>query len=80
MSSNTYPPALRSVLKAAPCLVMCLAASTVFWIYNYSLLRHAHDRVPRPSYKYLPSELGRPAWSTTCVCATTPTAAATTGC
>lgn len=50
--SGTYPPALRSVLKAVPCLVMCMASSYVFWIATYAFLRHEHDHVPKFSFKY----------------------------
>lgn len=50
--SGTYPPALRSMFKAVPCLVMCMTASTVWWIATYAMLKHPHDHVPRFSYKY----------------------------
>lgn len=48
--SGTYPPALRSMFKAVPCLVMCYAASYVFWIATYAFLRHEHDHVPKFSF------------------------------
>ena len=68
MSSTTYPPALRSIFKAVPCLVMCVAASTVFWIYNYAVVRHPHDHAPRPSYKYPAFKQDQLGSSTTSVC------------
>ncbi len=47
---SAYPPALRSMLKAVPCLVMCLTACTVTWCYIHGLSRHAQDHVPNHSY------------------------------
>ena len=49
---STYPVALRSVLKAAPCLTMCTGACYLTWMYMHGLSRHAQDHVPRHSYKY----------------------------
>ena len=48
---SAYPPALRSMLKAVPCLVMCLAASTLTWCYLHGLARHSQDHVPKFSYR-----------------------------
>lgn len=48
---SAYPPALRSMLKAVPCLVMCFAASTFTWCYLHGLARHSQDHVPRHSYR-----------------------------
>lgn len=47
-----YPPALRTVLKAVPCLLMCFGMSAISWMYLHGLARHSQDHVPRMSYKY----------------------------
>lgn len=48
---SAYPPALRSMLKAVPCLVMCLTACTVTWSYMHGVNRHSQDHVPKHSYR-----------------------------
>lgn len=58
--SGAYPPALRSMLKAVPCLVMCLSASYVWWIVTYAFIKHPHDHIPRFSYKYPTFYIDRP--------------------
>lgn len=60
--SGTYPPALRSVLKAVPCLVMCMASSYVFWIATYAFVRHEHDHVPKFSFRYCLLNIVQPKW------------------
>ena len=49
---GAYPAPLRSVLKAAPCIIMAMTASYVFWIAQYAYMRHTHDHVPKFTFKY----------------------------
>lgn len=54
---STYPVALRSALKAAPCLLMCMGMSTIVWLYMHGLNRHSQDHVPKHSFKYFPNNI-----------------------
>lgn len=49
---SSYPVGLRSVLKAAPCVMMAFGTSFVFYMYQYAALHHLNDRIPKPSFKY----------------------------
>ena len=49
---SAYPPVLKTVLTAAPCILMCLGMSTLTYAYMHGLLRHAQDHVPKHSYRY----------------------------
>lgn len=49
---SAYPPALKTVLKAVPCILMCLGMSTLTWAYMHGVLRHSQDHVPKHSYRY----------------------------
>jgi hypothetical protein len=44
---SAYPSALASVLKAAPCLVMCVYANYVFYVAMHGFARHSQDHVPK---------------------------------
>ena len=48
---SAYPPALQSVLKAAPCVVMSFYASYVFYIVMHGVARHSQDHVPKFFYR-----------------------------
>jgi hypothetical protein len=48
---SAYPPALQSVLKAAPCIVMAFYASYVFYVAMHGIARHSQDHVPKFSYR-----------------------------
>lgn len=48
---GAYPVPLRSVLKAAPCVIMAMTASYVFWIAQYAYIRHTHDHIPKFTFK-----------------------------
>jgi hypothetical protein len=49
---SAYPPALKTVLKAVPCILMCLGMSTLTWAYMHGIMRHSQDHVPKHSYRY----------------------------
>lgn len=49
---SAYPPALKTVLKAVPCILMCLGMSTLTWAYMHGVMRHSQDHVPKHSYRY----------------------------
>jgi hypothetical protein len=49
---SSYPPALKTVNKAVPCILMCLGMSTLTWAYIHGVMRHAQDHVPKHSYRY----------------------------
>jgi hypothetical protein len=49
---SSYPPALKTVLKAFPCCLMCFTASTVAYMYVHGIVRHSQDHVPKHTYKY----------------------------
>lgn len=61
--SGAYPPAIRSLLKGVPCIVMCMSAGTVFWIVNYIIIKHPHDHVPKYSFTYTSLYPDPPKWS-----------------
>ena len=46
-----YPPALQSMLKAAPCIVMSFYASYVFYMFMHGVSRHSQDHVPKFIYR-----------------------------
>ena len=48
---SAYPPALQSVLKAAPCLVMSFYASYVFYMVMHGVIRRPQDHVPKFIYR-----------------------------
>ncbi len=48
---SAYPPALQSVLKAAPCLVMSFYASYVFYMVMHGMVRRPQDHVPKFTYR-----------------------------
>lgn len=48
---SAYPPALQSILKAAPCVVMSFYASYVFYMVMHGLARHSQDHVPKFTYR-----------------------------
>ena len=48
---SAYPPALQSVLKAAPCVVMSFYASYVFYMVMHGMARHSQDHVPKFSFR-----------------------------
>lgn len=50
---SAYPPALKTVLKAVPCILMCLGMSTITWVYMHGLVRHSQDHAPKHSYRYI---------------------------
>lgn len=49
---SSYPVGLRSVLKGAPSVLMLFTTSTIFYLFQYAILHHNHDRIPKPSFKY----------------------------
>lgn len=49
---SAYPPALKTVLKAVPCILMCLGMSTLTWAYMHGVMRHSQDHVPKQSFRY----------------------------
>lgn len=49
---SAYPPALKTVLKAVPCMLMCLGMSTLTWAYIHGIMRHSQDHVPKQSFRY----------------------------
>lgn len=49
--SGQYPAGLRSVLKGAPCILMCMSASYIFWLANYAFIKHEHDHLPKFSFR-----------------------------
>lgn len=61
--SGAYPPAIRSLLKGVPCIVMCMTAGAVFWVANYVIIKHPHDHVPKFSFTYHLLNQGQPRWS-----------------
>lgn len=48
---SAYPPALQSVLKAAPCLVMSFYASYVFYMVMHGMTRRPQDHIPKFSFR-----------------------------
>ena len=48
---SAYPPALASVLKAAPCVVMSFYASYVFYVVMHGMSRHSQDHVPKFAFR-----------------------------
>ena len=46
-----YPPALQSVLKAAPCVVMSFYASYVFYMVMHGMTRRPQDHVPKFAFR-----------------------------
>lgn len=50
---SSYPPALKTVNKAVPCILMCLGFSTLTWMYMHGIMRHSQDHVPKHTYRYL---------------------------
>ena len=48
---SAYPPALQSVLKAAPCIVMSFYASYLFYMVMHGITRRPQDHVPKFSYR-----------------------------
>jgi hypothetical protein len=50
---SSYPPALKTVFKAVPCILMCTGMSTLTWMYMHGMARHSHDHVLKHSYRYL---------------------------
>jgi hypothetical protein len=48
---SAYPPALQSVLKAAPCIVMSFYASYVFYMIMHGMTRRPQDHVPKFNYR-----------------------------
>ena len=58
---SSYPPALKTVNKAVPCILMCLGFSTLTWMYMHGVMRHSQDHVPKHTYRYFSLYLDRPA-------------------
>ena len=50
-NTQTYPVQVRSLLKGAPCILMCLTTTFLFWWATYIFVKHEHDHVPKFSYK-----------------------------
>ena len=50
---SAYPPALKTVLKAVPCIMMCMGMTTITYLYMHGLMRHSQDHVPKHTYRYL---------------------------
>jgi hypothetical protein len=48
---SAYPPALQSILKAAPCVVMSFYASYVFYMVMHGIIRRPQDHVPKFTYR-----------------------------
>lgn len=48
---SAYPPALRSVLKAAPSVMMLFASSFLFGWAHYAVISHPNDHVPRYHFR-----------------------------
>ncbi len=48
---SAYPPALQSILKAAPCIVMSFYASYVFYMVMHGMVRRPQDHVPKFTYR-----------------------------
>ena len=48
---SAYPPALQSILKAAPCVVMSFYASYVFYMVMHGMVRRPQDHVPKFSFR-----------------------------
>lgn len=48
---SAYPPALQSILKAAPCVVMSFYASYVFYMVMHGMARRPQDHVPKFTYR-----------------------------
>lgn len=48
---SAYPPALQSILKAAPCVVMSFYASYVFYMVMHGMSRRPQDHVPKFAYR-----------------------------
>ena len=55
---STYPPALRSIMKGVPAILIVTGFSYLGWIYMYSLIRHSQDHPPKHSYKSTKFEKG----------------------
>ncbi len=49
---SSYPPVLKTVNKAVPCILMCLGMSTITWLYMHGVMRHSQDHVPKHTYRY----------------------------
>lgn len=49
---STYPPALRTVLKAVPAIVLGFGFTYLTWMYLNGITRHSQDHVPKFSFKY----------------------------
>ena len=48
---SAYPPALQSILKAAPCVTMSFYASYVFYMVMHGIIRRPQDHVPKFTYR-----------------------------
>lgn len=48
---SAYPPALASILKGAPCIVMSFYASYVFYMVMHGMIRRPQDHVPKFTYR-----------------------------
>ena len=48
---SAYPPALQSILKGAPCIVMSFYASYVFYMVMHGMIRRPQDHVPKFTYR-----------------------------
>lgn len=48
---SAYPPALQTILKAAPCITMSFYASYVFYCVMHGIARHSQDHVPKFSFR-----------------------------
>lgn len=48
---SAYPPALQSILKGAPCVVMAFYASYVFYMVMHGMIRRPQDHVPKFTYR-----------------------------
>jgi hypothetical protein len=48
---SAYPPALQSVLKAAPSIVMSLYASYLFYMVMHGISRKPQDHNPKFSFR-----------------------------
>ncbi len=48
---SAYPPALQTILKGAPCIVMSFYASYVFYMVMHGIARRPEDHVPKFSFR-----------------------------
>lgn len=48
---SAYPPALQTILKGAPCIVMSFYASYVFYMVMHGLVRRPQDHVPKFTFR-----------------------------